>query len=108
MPLWQARKIIQDAFTKRIQDTLIVTLETKIDTLESYLASREKYHNQILTLEREKLRAQAELITAETSLAEYYSQKYKKTRKQRNATVMALGVIVLYNVAKNAKLFKPP
>jgi hypothetical protein len=105
----RAIKLIQDAYTKRIQDTLIDSLESRIVRLEDEnKAIYQSYNNQVLQ-ERVKYDKQADLTRLENSLKSYYKAESRKYRHQRNLAIFSAGVtgsaLIIHTVIQ---VFKPP
>lgn len=102
LPLWQARELVRDAVVKHIQDTLIDSLESKIDVLEKRFASRDQQFKALLSTESERANKEAELVQIEKSMKEYYKTQARKYNRQRN---WAIGIAV---AATAYAVFKPP
>ncbi len=98
-------RLAQDAYTKRLQDTLIDSLHSRINILEQEKVDIWNSFDAQLDAEREKDKAQVELITYEGSMAEFHKTEARKFRKQRNWLLIGGGVYVAYKIAR---VFVPP
>ncbi len=97
----KARLLVSDAYTKRIQDSLINAQGEKIIILESEKATIRNDFNIIIHTEEGKTKAailrsdnwkQTSEVTQKES--DHYKKAFKKTRRQRNAAII-LGLLLL-------------
>lgn len=103
MLLWRARLIVQDAVIKRIQDTTIITLERKLQVMESNSVTRESQFADLIKQRNAEIISQVQLTSYESSLKSYYKARARKFKRQRNIAVVAgIGAIATILV------FKPP
>lgn len=100
--LWRARLAVQDAVVKHIQDTIIDSLESKIQLLETHYTSRETQFRSLLKVESERADRNAELTQIEKSMKEYYKTQARKYNHQRK---WAFGIAI---AATAYAVFKPP
>ena len=94
--------LINDASRAYVQDTLIVSMQKKIDILQN--ERRDVYGNfnsQIAVL-NEKYAVQVEQTGIERSLKEHHKREGRKFKRQRNIVIGVTAVIGIYTV------FKPP
>lgn len=105
MHRWRAVLLIEDAYKKRIQDTLIVNLEARVKILEmDKITTYESFNNE-LSDERQKFKKQFELTGLEASLKEAYKTDARKYRRQRNFLMGGGGVAAIYGIIR---VFVPP
>jgi hypothetical protein len=102
---WQAALIIEDAYKKQIQDTLIDSLQSRADFLELELREVSTLYGAELSIEQERTKLNRELITYESSLKEiaYYDRdRFKKQNR------WIKGGAALYFAYKIARVLIPP
>lgn len=102
---WRAILLIEDAYKKRIQDTLIDSLETRVNLLTRETIAIKASYVQEIAIEQAKSIKQQELITYEGSLKEYYKTQAVRYRRQRNWLIGGIGLAAAFGIAK---VFVPP
>jgi hypothetical protein len=103
---WRAERLIEDSYKKRIQDTLIDSLQSRCLLLEAEKLSVYKSFTKQLSIERDKKLILNELISQEKSMKELYKHKNIKARRQRNWLACGIGVFLLVKGAQ--AVLKPP
>ena len=102
MERWKAVRLIEDAYRKRIQDSLIRELKVKNNLLELEKSRMVFSFNRQILLERQKYSAQEGITQSQRSIAEASKKEAKRYKRQRNA----LGaVIITYTIVR---VFVPP
>lgn len=102
---WRAVRLIEDAYVKRIQDTLIDSLESRIKMLEAEKVTVYGSFNKELFVEREKFQKETELVALERSLSEIHKSEAKKYHRQRNWLLFGIGAAGGYGIFQ---VLKPP
>lgn len=102
---WQAIKLIEDAYKKRIQDTIIVKLEQRVSVLEADRLRTHKSFVDELDAERSRTEVQRDLVTYESSLKEIARLDAKRYKRQRNWLGVGIAAFIGYKVAR---VFVPP
>lgn len=103
---WQAVNLIEDAFKKRILDTLVDSLQFRVQILETEKkVVYTSFNKQIAGLRQVQLK-QSEIIGYQESLTSYYKLESRKYKTQRDIGITA---VIAYTVVRiGVKVFKPP
>ncbi len=101
----KARLLVADSYTKRVQDSLIVTQSEKITLLESEKGSMWANFNSILQNEKDKTKAADSIANDYKKLNEesesqikYLKRKERKARRERNIVVVISLVLLTIGV----------
>jgi hypothetical protein len=103
---WRVVKLVEDAYTKRIQDTLIDSLNSQIRLLEQERQFTHKSFTKELAAERAKVGIQSEMVAYEKSMKEYYLSESKKYKRQKSWLVGTIGIIATGIIAERVLI--PP
>lgn len=103
---WQAVRLIEDAYKKRIQDTVIERLDSLVAEYESDKIRVYTGFNSQIKAMNEIQAKQSEIITYQESLTSYYKLESRKYKTQRDIGITA---VIAYTVVRiGIKVFKPP
>ncbi len=102
---WRAVMLIEDAYTKRLQDTLIDSLNSRIKILEDDRKAVHDSFNQEVSVLNEKFIKQVELTGLESSLKESYKADANRFRRQRNWLIGGVSAVAAYGIFR---VFVPP
>jgi 3-phenylpropionate/cinnamic acid dioxygenase small subunit len=106
LPRWKYVNVLEKAFTKLIYDSLIDSLEFRVQTLETEKKSVYSSFNAQIGSMREVQVKQKEIITYQESLTNFYKAESRKYKNQRNIGITA---VIAYTVVRiGVKVFKPP
>jgi hypothetical protein len=106
LPIWRARLLFEDAFKKRIQDTLIDSLDSRVQILEAEKKMAYNSFNEQIKAHKESVRYYREITDLERSLKEYERTEKRKYKYQRNLGIA--GVVTYVVIRVGVKVFKPP
>jgi hypothetical protein len=105
MDRWRAIRLIQDAYKKRIQDTLIDSLYSRVAVLEAERTFLYTSFNNEISAERQKTAVQKDLVNFESSLKEVAKQNAKHYKRQRNWLLGGCVAVAAYSIKR---VLKPP
>jgi predicted transcriptional regulator len=106
LPRWKYVNVLEKAFTKLIYDSLIDSLEFRVQTLEAEKKSAYNSFNAQIGRMREVDAKNQEIIKHEQELKAYYKNLARKYKTQRDIGITA---VIAYTVVRiGVKVFKPP
>jgi hypothetical protein len=106
LPRWKYVNVLEKAFTKLIYDSLIDSLEFRVQTLEAEKKSVYSSFNAQIGYMRETEKKQGEVIQYQETLTKFYKAESRKYKTQRDIGITA---VIAYTVVRiGIKVFKPP
>lgn len=99
LPIEKARLLVEDAFKKRVLDTVVNTLEDKIIILENQVTTQANDYRNLLKIEADKFQVQKEISELNEGLTKSYKDQLTHTEKlnrrhKRQRNVLGLLVLV--------------
>lgn len=104
---WQAVKALQDAARTKKYRQLTDSLKVRVSIWEEKNISDNKYFNDQVKLERDRIAVQSELVGFERSLKEQAREENKKIRRGRTLARIGIPVGFLTGMYIGRRLWPP-
>jgi hypothetical protein len=107
LPLGKARQLVSAALRAKINDSILVNLESRIFLLESEKLSVHQSFTNLLNISQQKFQKQKEITSDFVRLSdswrdqsEYYRKEDRKHRRQRNGLAAGLVVVIVLGLVR--------